>query len=227
VIFYGWLAAFGLLIVDTVLVAPFAYIILLIMNTATDTTRYMRNQSTLADTIGNMKGSIEASPEMKMYIRNWHWTTKTKKDSKGNKKKVKEKKYTKSFKKPYKFTEWVDKSPPPENLEYIEVLHLTRLETEKVINMSSRAHGSYEVQKHEFIKKYWKDKHYDYTLLENIPGTQTNTLIVNEALGGRPLFLKNKWVCMMDLLCIGWLPRLQLDRASLRVEFRLEKYIIQ
>ena len=80
---------------------------------------------------------------MGMLIRNYHWITVKKKNAKGKMKKQRKKKYTKRFKKPFKFSEWIDKSPPPETLNYVEVLHLTRLDTEKIIHMSSRASGSY------------------------------------------------------------------------------------
>ena len=128
---------------------------------------------------------------------------------------------------PYQFSEWLDKSPPPENLNYVEVIHLTRLFTHKIINMSARASGSYEVQKHRFIKENWKDTHYDYNFTEEIEGHSSWSLIINPARGGHPWYSIWAWMLIFDVILMGWLPRFLLDRNSLRVEFTIEKYIIQ
>jgi hypothetical protein len=85
---------------------------------------------------------------MEMLIKNYHWEEKTVKRQDGSVHKEKKKVYTKTVKKPFLFSQWMDKSPPPENLNYVETIHLTRLFTHKIIEMSAAANGSYEYQKH-------------------------------------------------------------------------------
>jgi hypothetical protein len=95
---------------------------------------------------------------MTMSIKNFHYETKTVTNDQGHKSTTREKVYTHCAEGPFLFQDWLDKSPPAENLKYIGVLHLTRLFTHKIINMSAKASGSYEVQKYNFIKENWKDK---------------------------------------------------------------------
>ena len=78
---------------------------------------------------------------MIMSIKNFHKESTTDHNGKSKTRKV----YTHKAKAPFLFSEWLDKSPPPETLDYLSVLHLTRLFTHKIINLSARASGSYEV----------------------------------------------------------------------------------
>lgn len=70
---------------------------------------------------------------------------------------------------PFEFSEWVDKSPPVEAMEHIDVFLLCRLYTHKIINYSSKAWGSYQQQREQFIERNWKDEKYEYHLTEDIP----------------------------------------------------------
>ena len=163
---------------------------------------------------------------MTMHIKNWHWETETHTDEKGNTRTTRKKVYTHSASAPFLFSEWLDKSPPPENLNYVEVIHLTRLFTHKIINMSAKANGSYNWQKHNFIRENWRDDEYDYDFTEVIEGHAAHALIINPERGGNPWYTKWFFMITLDLILAGWLPRLLLDRNSLRVEFTIEKYII-
>lgn len=95
--------------------------------------------------MGGIKIAIKNPPKMIMHIKNFHWESRTITDDKGNTRHEKKKVYTHSANSPFLFSEWLDKSPPAENLNYIDVIHLTRLFTHKIINMSGRAAGSYEI----------------------------------------------------------------------------------
>ena len=55
---------------------------------------------------------------------------------------------------PLRFSNWMDSSPPPETLAYVEVLHITRLFTNKVITMSSKVRENYHAQRTKFINKH-------------------------------------------------------------------------
>jgi hypothetical protein len=95
--------------------------------------------------MSNIQEAIKNPPVMTMHIKNWHWEEVTKTDKDGNTQTSRQKVYTHAANAPFLFSEWLDKSPPPENLNYVEVIHLTRLFTHKYINMSARATGSYNV----------------------------------------------------------------------------------
>jgi hypothetical protein len=74
--------------------------------------------------------------------------------------------------------------------------------------MSSIASKSYEEQKAQFIKDNWKDKYYTFWLEEIVSGYVANTLIVNTDKGDHKYYL-NRWtVLLMDILVLGWIPRL-------------------
>lgn len=95
--------------------------------------------------MANIMIAIKNPPKETMHIRNYHWETHTSTNSKGETRTTRRKVYTHAASEPFHFTEWLDKSPPPENLNYVESIHITRLYTHKIINMSARAAGSYEV----------------------------------------------------------------------------------
>jgi hypothetical protein len=97
----------------------------------------------LGECLVNIKKAIKKPPKMQMVIQNYHWEEKVHKFQDGTTRKEKKKVYTKECKAPFAFTQWIDRSPPPENLDYVDTLHLTRLFTHKLILMSSAAFKSY------------------------------------------------------------------------------------
>jgi hypothetical protein len=52
-------------------------------------------------------------------------------------------------------------------------------------------------------------------------------LVINPELKGNPWYSKWGWVTAFDFVLMGWIPRFLLDRNSLRVEFTIEKFIIE
>ena len=207
-------------------IAALFYIVYLCVSGFTDTTKYIFNKMELDECMGNILVAIRNPPKMLMIIKNYHYETRTTTDSKGNTKTKRVKVYTHRAEEPFHFVEWIDKSPPPETLNYVETIHLTRLFTHKIINMSARASGSYEVQKHNFIKRNWRDDHYEYFFDQTIEGHDAHTLIVNPSRGGWPCYTNEMILIFLDLLVFGYIPRFILDKNSLRVEFTIEKFII-
>lgn len=202
-----------------------AYLLNVCCGCCTDSTKYICNKMELPECMRNIETAIKNPPKMTMHIKNYHYETHTTTDDKGNTRTEKRKVYTHSASEPFHFSEWVDKSPPPENLNYIEVIHLTRLFTHKIINMSARAEGSYQVQKHNFIKENWRDDHYDYNFSEEIEGHNAHSLVVNPERGGYPWYTSTPSLVFCDLFLFGYIPRYLLDKNSLIVEFTIEKYI--
>ena len=112
-------------------------------------------------------------------------------------------------------------------MKHIDVFLLCRLYTHKIYGYSSKAWNNRKLQERDFIIRNDKDKHYDYRFEENIPHQGSHNLVHNPARGGRPWYSSACVMGMMDLLVIGWIPKGLLDRNSTKVEFTLEKYIIE
>ena len=90
----------------------------------------------------NINTAIENAPTMTMHITCFHKEKRTYTDKEGKKSTKMVSVVTHSASAPFEF-EWLDKSPPPETLKYLDVLHLIRLETKKIITMSPKAYASY------------------------------------------------------------------------------------
>ena len=86
----------------------------------------------------NIKEAIMRPPSMILHIKNYHWEEKKVQNSRGETSTKKVKVYTGEAREPLPFTDWSDLSPPAESLDYVDVLHITRLFTNKIINMSSK-----------------------------------------------------------------------------------------
>lgn len=87
--------------------------------------------------IKNIKEAIMRPPSMILHIKNYHWEEK-KVETKNGTTTKKVKVYTGEAREPLPFTDWADFSPPAESLDYVDVLHITRLFTHKIIIMSSK-----------------------------------------------------------------------------------------
>ena len=123
--------------IDTALLwfclAGLSLIINLCYGCCTDSTRFMCNKMKLEECIGNIHTAIKNPPTITMHIQNYHYESETRTDSKGNTHTVTKRVNTHSCRAPFLFSEWLDKSPPPDTLNYVDVIHLTRLFTHKII----------------------------------------------------------------------------------------------
>ena len=70
----------------------------------------------------------------------------------------------------FKITDWKDMSDNIDILFFLEKLNAVRLHVFDNIRFSPAARKNYDEQKAEFIKKNHKDKHYDFSEKEFIPG---------------------------------------------------------
>lgn len=71
-----------------------------------------------------------------------------------------------------------------------------------------------------------RDKQYDYFYSEDIPFQSSHNLVHNPKRGDKPWYASACIMGAMDLLILGWYPKYLLDKNSTRVEFTIEKYII-
>ena len=112
-------------------------------------------------------------------------------------------------------------------MKHIDVFLLCRLYTHKIYGYSSKAWNNRQLQEEDFIARNNKDSEYDYIFNEIIPHQGEHNLVHNPARGERPWY-SNAWVMyVMDLLVLGWIPKGLFDKNSTKVEFTLEKYIIE
>jgi len=112
-------------------------------------------------------------------------------------------------------------------MEHIDVFLLCRLYTHKEVNYSSKAWTSFLTQQQIFLNLH-KNRDTNYTLSdsEDIPFQASHNLVHNPKKGPKPWYSSGCVMAGMDLLIIGWIPRYLLDTNSTRVEFTIEKYII-
>ena len=123
-------------------------------------------------------------------IECYHWVEETYRDSDGN---IRTKGYRKVVthraSKHFVFNNWVDKSPPREAMEHIDVFLLCRLYTHKEINYSSKAWQMKMYQERVFIETHkYMDEKWDYNYLEEIPFQATHNLVHNPKKGAKPWF---------------------------------------
>ena len=78
-----------------------------------------------------------------MHIQNYHYEERVTRDKEGNERRHKVRVNTHRADEPFHFTEWIDRSPPSSSLHYIDLFLLTRIHTEKDINLSPLAEHSY------------------------------------------------------------------------------------
>ena len=160
-------------------------------------------------------------------IECYHMETEHYKDSRGNTKTRQKKVVTHRAAERFVFNNWVDKSPPRAAMEHIDVFLLCRLYTHKDVNYSSRAWQMKMDQERAFIDKHKnRDREWDYNYSEDIPFQASHNLVHNPKKGGKPWYANQFVMAGMDLLIIGWIPKYLLDTNSTRVEFTIEKYII-
>jgi len=105
----------------------------------TDSAKFARNVTDYPTTLANIDKAILAQPDCTLNIQCYHYENRTTTNSEGQTKTEKVRVNTHSAHEKYNFSEWVDKSPPKEAMEHVDVFLLTRLFTHKIINYSSKA----------------------------------------------------------------------------------------
>ena len=206
--------------------AVFCYLLYCVVSCCTNSTKYINNVVNINKVFTNIDAAIQAPPEIKMIIQNWHYQRKTWTDRNGKKHHKKVRVNTHRAEMKYYVESWVDRSPPSLSLHYIDLFLLTRIFTEKIFTFSPTASRSFAEQKRVFIHNHHRDKHYDFSIVKDIPFHNSHVLAYNDTKGTRPWFTKMWLLVLMDFVFMGWLQRYKLDFNSVRVEYYLEKYII-
>ena len=94
--------------------------------------------------------------------------------------------------------------------------------------MSSKAQERYKIQKEKFIAEHKnKDDDYDFKFRDMTDWFENYHTIVNPKRGGYPWYTNDNYLCLLDIFLLGWIQRLIFDIKSVRVEFTIEKRIIE
>jgi hypothetical protein len=125
----------------------------------------------------------------------------------------------------FSFTKWTDESPPASSLDFLNVLHMVRIQIKKKIKYSSYAKKSYEKQKKEFIRHNHTDRSYDYELTEIIPFAKKFSLIYNEEKGDKAWYSNTCLLAVLDLFLLGWIVRMCFNANTRYVKYKIKKKI--
>lgn len=205
-------------------------LVYLIMSCCTDTCKYIRNLVELPQVFQNIANAIRNAPTKTFHISCYHWETRTvtERDNDGNTRTKTEqhKVYTHHASQNFYCGHFVDQSPPPSVLHYLDMLKLARLHTTKIIHFTSVAHARYSMEKHDFIRRNDRDVHYDFSEKQDIPGHKGHCLVYNPKEGSKPWFTDMCLLVLLDLLMLGWIQRWKLDTKTFKVEYTLKKLVL-
>lgn len=201
-----------------------------IYSCVTSSTAYIRNTTPVKNVYTNVDAAIRSPPKCYMTIQCYHYETRVvvDRDSEGNTttRTVTERRNTHYASEDFPIYSWMDRSPPSSTLHYLDVLHLVRLRTYKTVNYSPGAMTRLTWAKRSFIVRNDWDTHYDFHYHEDIPHQASNTLVYNDALGGAPWFTNCGLLVLMDLLFLGWIQRVCMLKSTGRVEYSLNKLVL-
>ena len=101
-----------------------------------ETCEYMKNVTSYDETLENIRKAFLAPPQIVMRLQCYHY-------EKRNNNKNTERVVTRDASKDVQFTDWVDKSPPIEAIDHIDVFKVCRLYTHKNFLYSTEVWESY------------------------------------------------------------------------------------
>ena len=120
--------------------AIFVYVTLQRYQQKYDSTIHIKNTMTHDECMDSIKWAKSNAPKMTLQMK-FYDLEETKLTLEGCKT---IRNYTDEINEPFPFTNWVDESPSVEALDYVDVLHITRLETDKMFIMSPKCQENYE-----------------------------------------------------------------------------------
>ena len=170
--FYGAIPL-GIIIDPNLFAIMSVWVLYVILSMLTGSCRYIRNVVGLPDVFKNIEAAILSPPKMSMSIQNYHYETKSRtiRGPQGSKTKQEYEVRVNTHKASQDFTAglWVDQSPHPSTLNYLDVMLITKLRTFKKIIFSPATRMRYKAEKSQFLKEHHTDVYYDFIYHENIP----------------------------------------------------------
>jgi hypothetical protein len=104
---------------------------------------------------------------------------------------------------------------------------LTRLHTNKTVDVAGPAEERYYDERREFIIHNSRDVHNDFSENRGFPHQEEHTLVYNSPDGTLPWFANSRLLCALDAICCGWYQRFALTAKSYEVEYYMEKVIVE
>lgn len=153
-VFFGALSMLITRSLDNIMILIGAYIFLLCMSCCQSATKYINNLVQLDQVFANIDAAIKEPPTVEFHIACYHMVTKRHKNRTS-----KVRKYTHRASEKFVIKEWEDRSPPSQTLNFLSVLLVSRLHTDKTIDFSSKASYRFDKQKKVFLKNNTRDKH--------------------------------------------------------------------
>lgn len=123
------------------------YLAYLIKSCNDEVSKFMDNVLSISDLFKDIEKAINAAPECDFYIYCYD-----KYEGKDN-----EHVNVSRERKKFKIDQWVDRSPPASNIDFLKFFKLTRLEIDESVEMSPIVRKRYEDEKAAFIKENNKD----------------------------------------------------------------------
>ena len=110
-----------------------------------EASKFMDNILSISDLFKDIEKAINAAPKCDFYIYCY--------DKDSENKHINESRERKNF----KIDQWVDRSPPASNIDFLKFFKLTRLEIDESVEMSPIVRKRYEDEKIAFIEENNKD----------------------------------------------------------------------
>ena len=131
-----------------------------------DTDEYILNIIPFTTLFETINGSIKSAPIKTFHISCYHWKERFNQSD--------EKVVTYRAVKRFNCDQFVDQSPSPSVLNYLEMLKLVRLHTSVHVSLSPQASLRYKDEKDKFIKDNTKDAYYEFSERTVIPGIKNH-----------------------------------------------------
>jgi hypothetical protein len=119
----------------------------------------------------------------------------------------------------------VDKSPEPDSVEVIKKYKLTRVENGLNVTYCPDAWASFCNQEEDFKKRNIRDTHWDYRVINDLPGHIPEILLHNSE--ELPWFANSTYYWIFSLLLMGWLYRVLFLLNSQKITFDFAKIILK
>ena len=156
----------------------------------------------------NVDKAIASAPVCTHHIQNWHTERRTSGSGKNRKTRT-VRVNTHYHSENFHIPAYVDKSPPSSALHYIDIFFLTRINTEKIVNLSVQAEERYEAQKANVLALHIRDKRHDYWFSKQTDEyLDEETLALNSNKGSSPWFVNRVLLFALDVIMMGWIQRL-------------------
>ena len=91
--------------------------------------------------------------------------------------------------------------------------------------MSPSARTRYKEEKEEFMKDNYQDTLFEFGFQTDVPFTVERTLVYQEKMGWKPWYASFLIHIFLDVLFLGWIQRLFLERKTFEVKYQITKYL--